>query len=189
MLLCTWPFPTSSSTADPTYMLAGMMVHAGTQMGLHRARSAEDFNKVPLRLEAAELDEWARTWQACSLVGQSVSLGCGLPTALQMQDWSLEPQGTSTRTALEYHLRIEQLRYRISQSLPPEVGSGSRERLALHKLLNASMAEMERQMPQDHGESRSSHLSGQAPILHACSHLLSVLRVRRSASSPRLSSL
>ncbi len=70
ILLCTWPFPTSSSTADPTYMLVGIMVQTGTQMGLHRARNAQDFNKVPLKLEGSEYDEWIRTWQACGIVAQ-----------------------------------------------------------------------------------------------------------------------
>ncbi|CEI67881.1 unnamed protein product [Fusarium venenatum] len=36
-LLCTWPFPTSSSTSDPTFMLVGTMLQMSTQMGLHCA--------------------------------------------------------------------------------------------------------------------------------------------------------
>ena len=70
VILCTWPFPTSSSTADPTYMLAGMMVQLGTQMGLHRALSAEDFVKVPLHLSVYEYSEWVKTWEACNIVAQ-----------------------------------------------------------------------------------------------------------------------
>lgn len=70
IILCTWPFPTSSSTADPTYMLAGMMVQLGTQMGLHRALSAEDFVKVPLHLSMYEYSEWIKTWESCNIVAQ-----------------------------------------------------------------------------------------------------------------------
>lgn len=70
VILCTWPFPTSSSTADPTYMLAGIMVQMGTQMGLHRALNAEDFVKVPLHLNVYEYSEWVKTWEACNIVAQ-----------------------------------------------------------------------------------------------------------------------
>ena len=70
ILLCTWPFPTSSSMTDPTFMLVGMMMQIGTQMGLHRALSAEDFSKVPLSLDAYEYSEWVRTWLTCNIVAQ-----------------------------------------------------------------------------------------------------------------------
>lgn len=69
-LLCTWPFPTSSSTADPTFMLAGIMLQIGTQMGVHRAHGVQDFGKVPKRLNAIEFGEWQRTWEACHIVAQ-----------------------------------------------------------------------------------------------------------------------
>lgn len=75
-LLCTWPFPTSSSTADPTFMLVGTMLQIGTQIGLHRALSAQDFSKVPIKLEALEYAEWVRTWEACNIVAQR-SVGQG----------------------------------------------------------------------------------------------------------------
>lgn len=68
IILCAWPFPTSSSTADPTYVLAGMMVSLGSQMGLHRAWSAQDFTKVPLNLDTDEHSERVKTWEACNIV-------------------------------------------------------------------------------------------------------------------------
>lgn len=51
-------------------MLAGMMVQLGTQMGLHRALSAEDFVKVPLHLSMYEFSEWIKTWESCNIVAQ-----------------------------------------------------------------------------------------------------------------------
>jgi hypothetical protein len=72
-VLCTWPFPTSSSTADPTFMLAGLMLQIGTQMGLHRAHGAQDFSKSPVTLNAVEFEEWERTWQACHIVAQRLA--------------------------------------------------------------------------------------------------------------------
>lgn len=69
-LLCTWPFPTSSSTTDPTFMLAGMLLQIGTQMGLHRALNAQDFSKVRTGLSVAEYAQWVRTWEACNIIAQ-----------------------------------------------------------------------------------------------------------------------
>jgi hypothetical protein len=68
IILCTWPFPTSSSTADPTYTLAGIMLQLAFQMGLHCAPNAQDFTKVPLTLNTDEHSEWTATWQACNIV-------------------------------------------------------------------------------------------------------------------------
>lgn len=69
-LICSWPFPTSSSTADPTFMLVGLMLQLAVQMGLHRALHVQDFVKVPVRLSDDEHAEWVRTWQACNIVAQ-----------------------------------------------------------------------------------------------------------------------
>ncbi|KAK1255605.1 hypothetical protein MKX07_007864 [Trichoderma sp. CBMAI-0711] len=154
VIICTWPFPTSSSTADPTYMLAGMMVQMGTQMGLHRALNAEDFVKVPLHLSMYEYSEWVKTWEACNIVAQSVSVGCGLPATIQMHDWSLtvapESMSSPHDISLRWHLRIEQFRYRVSQALTsnaldPAGFMSARERLSLYRLLNASLVDLERE--------------------------------------------
>lgn len=68
VIICAWPFPTSSSTTDPTYTLAGTMLHLAFQMGLHCASSAEDFTKGRLNLSADQRREWVATWQACNIV-------------------------------------------------------------------------------------------------------------------------
>ncbi|KAI8649535.1 Zn(2)-C6 fungal-type domain-containing protein [Fusarium keratoplasticum] len=154
-LLCTWPFPTSSSTADPTFMLVGTMLQIGTQIGLHRALSAQDFSKVPIKLEALEYAEWVRTWEACNIVAQSVSVGCGLPIFVQTHDG---PSSVTQMTELSdspapdlslvYRRRVEQFRLRVSSSLErhvPEDGDGARadERLTLYRLLNMDLADLE----------------------------------------------
>ncbi|KAH6961924.1 hypothetical protein BKA56DRAFT_598095 [Ilyonectria sp. MPI-CAGE-AT-0026] len=153
-LLCTWPFPTSSSTADPTFMLVGIMLQIGTQMGLHRALDAQDFAKVPTRLDAREYAEWVRTWEACNVVARSVSVGCGLPLFIQTYDWPLPVAPTESPleplvlgASFRYHLRIEQFRLRVSTSLAsyaPETGqlASMRERLTLYRLLNSGLAEL-----------------------------------------------
>jgi hypothetical protein len=75
IILCTWPFPTSSSTADPTYTLAGTMLQLAFQMGLHCAPNAQDFTKIPRTLNTDEHSQWAATWQACNIVAHRLVPG------------------------------------------------------------------------------------------------------------------
>lgn len=49
-------------------MLVGIMLQMSTQMGLHCAFDAQDFAKVPLKLDASEYSEWVQTWEACNIV-------------------------------------------------------------------------------------------------------------------------
>lgn len=49
-------------------MLVGTMLQMSTQMGLHCAFYAQDFAKVPLKLDISEHSEWVRTWEACNIV-------------------------------------------------------------------------------------------------------------------------
>ncbi|KAL2786339.1 hypothetical protein BJX66DRAFT_346895 [Aspergillus keveii] len=158
IILCTWPFPTSSSTADPTYTLAGTMLQLAFQMGLHCAPNAQDFTKIPRTLNTDEHSEWAATWQACNIVAHSVSVGCGLPATVQLQDWpspsiaGLENSTSSPQDrTLRLHLRIEQYRHRVSvalfsngfesQQLPTDQG-----RFSLYRLLNTIYSDLEREV-------------------------------------------
>ena len=69
-LLCTWPFPTSSTSTDPTFMLCGMMMQLATQMGLHRPSHSQDFTKFRVELREGELKDRVRTWAVCNMVAQ-----------------------------------------------------------------------------------------------------------------------
>ncbi|KIW69083.1 hypothetical protein, variant [Phialophora macrospora] len=91
VLACAWPFPTSSSTTDPSYMYAGLMVQAALQMGLHRPSNPDDFTKYHSRLSPEQVKERRDTWIACNVVAQYVSLGTGLSTPAQLRDPSLIP--------------------------------------------------------------------------------------------------
>ena len=70
ILLCAWPFPTSSSTTDPTYMLTGMIMQLSIQMGLHRPRNPEDFTKFRIKLTPQDITDRRRTWIASNIVAQ-----------------------------------------------------------------------------------------------------------------------
>lgn len=69
-LLCTWPFPTSSTSTDPTFMLCGMMMQVSMQLGLHRPSHTQDFSKFRVELIEEELRDKVRTWAICNVVAQ-----------------------------------------------------------------------------------------------------------------------
>jgi Fungal specific transcription factor domain len=69
-LLCTWPFPTSSTSTDPTFMFSGVMMQIAMQIGLHRPSHAQDFSKFRMELQEDELKDRARTWAICNIVAQ-----------------------------------------------------------------------------------------------------------------------
>ncbi|KAJ0415917.1 hypothetical protein BJY00DRAFT_317380 [Aspergillus carlsbadensis] len=183
-ILCTWPFPTSSSTADPTYTLAGTMLQLGFQMGLHCAPNAQDFIKVPRTLNTDEHSEWAATWQACNIVAHSVSVGCGLPATVQLEAWPLPILSVLESSvsipgdlSLRLHLRIEQYRQRVSVALSP-TGSGSQQlpldqgRVSLYRLLNTVYSDLEREVLAA-PPSAITHIYLSAALLHLHSfHLL-----------------
>lgn len=86
--LCTWPLPVSTSNADPTPMLCGIMAQLAKQIGLHRPSHAQDFSRFKLDLRTDELRDRYYTWAACNIVAQRVSTGYGLP-ANTIYDWTL----------------------------------------------------------------------------------------------------
>lgn len=75
-VLCTWPFPMSSSSSDPTFMLSGTMIHVAMQVGLHRPSQAQDFSQFKIKLPPEELQDRITTWTTCKIVAQRyVSFG------------------------------------------------------------------------------------------------------------------
>ncbi|KAF5518549.1 Regulatory protein LEU3 [Colletotrichum aenigma] len=155
-LICTWPFPTSSSTSDPTFMLTGLMIQMGVQMGLNRPVDAQDFSKAPLELTEKELAEWTRTWEACMIVSQSATIGCGLQTPLQQYGSGIS-QDNGVRNDIEsavdnakfkYNLMIETFRSRVTMALMDQPRDArhqpaTRERLILYRLFNKEITEIE----------------------------------------------
>lgn len=69
-IVCTWPTPISSTSADPTFMLSGMMMQIAKQIGLHRPSHAQDFTKFKVELREEELKDRVRTWATCNVVAQ-----------------------------------------------------------------------------------------------------------------------
>ena len=90
-LLCTWPFSTSSTSTDPTFMLCGAMMHIALQIGLHRPSHSQDFTKFKLDLREAEVADRVRTWATCNIVAQRVATAYGQPVNT-IYDWTLSDE-------------------------------------------------------------------------------------------------
>ena len=69
-LLCVWPLPVSSTSADPTMMIVGLMMQIARQIGLHRPSQAQDFSKFKVELIEDELRDRVKTWAACNVIAQ-----------------------------------------------------------------------------------------------------------------------
>ncbi|OGE58580.1 hypothetical protein PENARI_c001G12470 [Penicillium arizonense] len=107
-LLCSWPFPVSSTSTDPTFMLCGMMVQVAMQLGLHRPSHTQDFSKFRVELIEEELRDKVRTWAICNIVAQRVSTGYGQPPST-LYDWTL-----SSSDALDPNFKLpEDMRPRL----------------------------------------------------------------------------
>ncbi|EFQ99731.1 C6 zinc finger domain-containing protein [Nannizzia gypsea CBS 118893] len=117
-LLCTWPFPTSSTSTDPTFMLCGMMQQIALQIGLHRPSHAQDFSKYRVELREGELNDRVTTWAFCNIVAQRVATGYGQPSST-LFDCTLSSKEADLRLPPEVRVRlqIEKFCDKISQTL------------------------------------------------------------------------
>lgn len=78
-LLCVWPMPTSSTSTEPTMMLAGVMFQLAMQYGLHRPSHAQDFSRFRVDLHEEDIADRLNTWATVNIVAQMVSTGQGQP--------------------------------------------------------------------------------------------------------------
>lgn len=69
-ILCTWPFPVSSTSNDPSFMFSALAMHIALQIGLHRPSHTQDFSKFKTELREEELRDRVRTWAACNAIAQ-----------------------------------------------------------------------------------------------------------------------
>lgn len=67
-LLSFWPFPISSSSQDPTFVVGGTMMHLALRMGLHLPRQAQDFSQCEVILSNEEIHDRMKTWIVCNIV-------------------------------------------------------------------------------------------------------------------------
>ncbi|PNH38241.1 hypothetical protein VD0004_g8570 [Verticillium dahliae] len=120
-LLCTWPLPTSTTTADPTHILCGVMLRTATGIGLHRPNHTQDFSRVSVDLNKEQLHDRVTTWAVCNIVAQSIGTGYGQP-ASTLYDWTLavrrgEDGPFTLSPVLEARLQIERFCDKVSKEM------------------------------------------------------------------------
>ncbi|KAL4973359.1 hypothetical protein BDW66DRAFT_142299 [Aspergillus desertorum] len=151
-LLCSWPFPTSSTSTDPTFMLCGLMIQIAMQLGLHRPSHTQDFSKYRVELVEEELRDKVRTWATCNIVAQRVATGYGQPPCT-LYDWTLSSQESMDPNfklpeSIRHRLDIEKFCDKVTKALytnrrDPVGLCGSQERSTLTSLLSRDLDELE----------------------------------------------
>lgn len=159
-ILCTWPFPVSSTSMDPTFMLCGLAIQISMQMGLHRPSHTSDFTKFTVKLREEELRDRVRTWAAANAVAQRVSTGYGQPPST-IYDWTLVPLGkvepgfVLPQEAAQ-RLLIERFSNRVTEALYMDSADpvglvGNDNRQSLTKILAEEYRQLEHEVSGDDG--------------------------------------
>ncbi|OAX80359.1 hypothetical protein ACJ72_05310 [Emergomyces africanus] len=166
-LLCTWPFPTSSTSTDPTFMLCGMMMQIAMQIGLHRPSHAQDFSKFRIEFREGELKDRVKTWGVCNIVAQRVATGYGQPSQTLI-DWTLSSpesvdQNFKLPTEIKCRLDIEKFCDKVTRGLysnprDPVGLSSDDERFIVTTILAKDFEELESQLSQDHNSLTNLYL-------------------------------
>ncbi|KAI5307063.1 hypothetical protein KEM56_005119 [Ascosphaera pollenicola] len=172
-LLCTWPFPTSSTSTDPTVLLCGNMMHVAVQIGLHRPSHAQDFSKFKIEFREGELKDRVRTWAVCNIVAQRVYTGYGQPSTT-LFDWTLSKKAAADPNyrlprEIQSRLDIELFCAKVSESLygnrtDPVGLSDDAERYILIKVLSQYLEDLQKVVEEDHDPITSLYLH--AATLH-----------------------
>ncbi|PGH02155.1 hypothetical protein AJ79_07701 [Helicocarpus griseus UAMH5409] len=157
-LLCTWPFPTSSTSTDPTFMLCGMMMQIAMQIGLHRPSHAQDFSKFRVEFREGELKDRVKTWAVCNIVAQRVATGYGQPSQTLI-DWTLSSpesldQNFKLPKEIKCRLDIEKFCDKVTRGLysnprDPVGLSSDDERFIITTILAKDFEELEGQLRQE----------------------------------------
>ena len=153
LLSCTWPFPTNSSATDPTYMLAGVLIHSSLQMGLNRPTHQQDFTKYRVKLNEQEVANRITIWTACKIVVHCVSIGVGLQSPAQLHDWAsiYSPSPSVSQLPplrLRHMLQIEAFRNKVTRAFALDssveiITRPTNERMPMYKLFESDIALLE----------------------------------------------
>jgi hypothetical protein len=115
-LLCTWPLPVSSTTADMTFPFSGVMMKFAMQLGLHRPSHPMDFSRERVQLREEDISDRLQTWAICNLVAQNISTGYGQPPET-VYDVTLNTPLTTSSAHLRTRLEIEKLADKITRTV------------------------------------------------------------------------
>lgn len=177
ILLCAWPLPCSSTSTDPTFLLAGMMQQVALQIGLHRPDHAQDFSKFRVELRQAEQQDRVITWCVCNMVAQRIGTAYGQP-AQTIYDYTLGPKPIQSNPNYELpadiygRLQIEKFVDKVSRTIysnhnDPVGLPDDSIRSELVKILDRELRELEQKLEANETENSAiTRLYMKAAALH-----------------------
>ncbi|KIW96320.1 uncharacterized protein Z519_03389 [Cladophialophora bantiana CBS 173.52] len=77
ILICLWPFPTSSMTTDSSFILASVAKTSAMHIGLHKPYFVQDFSRVKCRFSAEELRDALLVWSGCFIAAENITTYIG----------------------------------------------------------------------------------------------------------------
>lgn len=89
LIFTLWPPPAGSLNSDPCWHSCGLAMFNAVKLGLHCMGRTQDFGRVKVSPQYSETQEQAKTWVACNIVSQLLSMAMGYPT-FSMYNWSIE---------------------------------------------------------------------------------------------------
>ncbi len=116
-LLCTWPLPNSSTSGEPTMMLAGIMFQLAMQHGLHRPRHAKAFSRFRIELRDEEVTDRLHTWATVNIVAQTVATGQGQPPLSRWAWYTYGLHLDSMKSELHTRCQIEKFCDTVTRTL------------------------------------------------------------------------
>lgn len=175
ILLCSWPFPTTSTSSDQSFIMCGVMMHIAIQIGLHRPNHAQDFTKFRIELREAEIQDRIQTWAVCNIVAQRIGTAYGQPSST-IYDWTLGTKPTDPLVPnyelpepIWNRLIIEQFSDKVSKTLytnhrDPEGLGSDQERTTYASFLSKDFEELRQRLKDDQSPITSLYL--RAAVLH-----------------------
>lgn len=113
MLLCTWPVPHQSIGKDITHILSGVLLQHTLSVGLHIFGVGQDFARIKLRQDRAQLYSRARLWALCIVICQRISCTDGVPPVYIPDNYDHSYCQAQTINALPLALRFSKTLSRI----------------------------------------------------------------------------
>lgn len=135
MLMCTWPLPYSSMSKDITHILSGVLLQHTLSVGLHIFGMGQDFSRIKLQEDRAQMYLRARLWVLCIVVCQRISYTEGMPPVYIPDNYDHDSQQAQSIYALPPALRFQKTLSRILTESILEL-----ERYALSKVMQQRAA-------------------------------------------------
>ncbi|ORY10782.1 hypothetical protein BCR34DRAFT_485124 [Clohesyomyces aquaticus] len=121
LLLLSWPFPSSASFRDPSFVLAGMLLHTSMQCGLNTPAFSQDFSKSYSKIPEQDLIRRAEVWAHVVITYQQICSGTGQPNLVSFEvcneETHLKPLLDMLPSTLKIRLQISDIIGRANKAL------------------------------------------------------------------------